>query len=114
MSLPMTNATLTRVAGPGGVADYGQPAPAGPELWAGASGGYLTEESERVVSGAGSSVVVTRKLTVNVDVPVAWDQGQTVEFTGPTGSAQTGEVRAVERLQFPGVPGIVRLTLEDG
>lgn len=110
----MTNATLTRVVGPGGVADYDQPGTAGAELWVGRSGGYLTEEAERLESGTGSSIVVTRKLSVNVDVPVAWAQGQTVEFTGPTGDAQVGEVKATERLQYPGVPGIVKLTLEDG
>lgn len=110
----MTNATLTRVAGPGGVADYGQPATPGVELWTGSSGGYLTEQAERVETSSGSSIVITRKLAVNVDVPVDWQQGQTVEFAGPTGGDQTGEVRGIERLQYPGVPGLVRLILEDG
>jgi hypothetical protein len=110
----MTNATLTRVVAPGGVPDYDQPATDGAELWAGESGGYLTEEAERVEGGSGSSVVVTRKFSANVDVPVAWDQGQKLTFTDPTGDEQVGEVKAVERLQYPGVPGIVKLTLEDG
>lgn len=109
----MTNAVLLAVAAPGAVADYDQPATPGAVVWTGQSGGYLTESADRVESSAGSSVVVTRTLTVNVDVPVDWDQGQTVTFTGPTGVEQHGEVRAVRRLQFPGVPGIVRLTLED-
>lgn len=110
----MTNATLTRVVGPGGIADYDQPATDGPELYATPSGAYLFEEGERVESGSGSSIVVTRQLWVNVDVPVDWQQGQTIEFVDPTGEDQTGQVRATERLQYPGVPGIVKLTLEDG
>ncbi len=112
--LPMTNAVLTRVTGPGTVQDYDQPATDGPELWAGTSGSYLFEQGDRVENGSGSSVVVTRQLWVNVDLDVPWDQGQAIEFIDPTGSSQTGHVRATERLQYPGVPGIVKLTLEDG
>lgn len=110
----MTNAKLRRVVGPGSVADYDEPATPGAEVWTGDSGCYLMEQSERVVAGSESSIVVTRQLVVNVEVDVAWEQGQSVEFTGPTGEDQTGKVRAVERLQFPGVPGIVRLSMEDG
>jgi hypothetical protein len=110
----MTNATLTLVTGPGGVPDYDQPATPGAELWSGADGAYLFEQGDRVENGSGSSVVVTRQLWVNVDVPVDWAQGQVVTFTDPTGEVQVGDVKATERLQYPGVPGIVKLTLEDG
>lgn len=113
MSLPQTNATLTEVAGPGLAEDYDTVATVGTAKWTGRAAAYYSERSDRVEQSDTSSIVVTRALIVSAGLKVEWSQGDTLTFTYRN-SPVTGQVRAVERHQLPGVPnGTVRLTLED-
>lgn len=113
MILPLPNATLTLVRAPGGAEDYAQAATAGTDKWTGSEGVYYSLQTERQSSREGSSLIGARSLIASSDLPVSWAVGDTVTFT-PTGSSQlTATVRLVKVSAYPGVPGIVRLVLED-
>lgn len=111
--LPQTNATLTAVTGAGGSEDYDTAATTGAVKWEGRATAYFSERRARVEDGDSTSIVVTRSLVVAASLPVEWAQGDTLTFTY-RGTATSGQVRAIERHEVPGVAlATVRLTLED-
>lgn len=115
MQLPMANATLTTVTAAGETPDYDHGGGPGAEKWTGSEGVYFHERTERIVEGASSSVVVTRSVVVADDIVIDWTQGDTLTLTHAySGDTVSVVIRAVQRSSFPGAPGIVRLTLEDG
>jgi hypothetical protein len=117
-SVPHFNAELLLVNAVGGYADYDVPASHGSAKWAGNGSGagvYLRERRERRTEGGNSNVVIGRTLVVPTDVGIEWAEGDTVTLELRDGGQLTPPaVRLVERLEPPpGLPGTVRLTLED-
>lgn len=109
----MANATLTAVRAPGTDVDYDQASTAGTVKWTGAQGVYLTESRERVTIGQESNVLIERSVVAPAEIPVAFVEGDTITVTRGTTSS-TEEVVRVQRTEFPGAPGLVRLLLQDG
>jgi hypothetical protein len=112
MGLPVSNATLTRVQGGGGSEDYDTGPTGGADKWAGATGVYVNDRTNRVTSAERSSVIVSRTVVVAAELRVDWQVGDTLSFTWRR-IAEQGSVRAIEISAVPGLPGTVRLTLED-
>lgn len=112
MSLPQSNATLTRVAGGGTSEDFDVPAGADADKWAGKMGVYVQERTERLTHDRASDVIVERVVVVPASLPVEFAQGDTLTLDRD-GEVVTEDVRAVARRELPGVPGTVRLVLED-
>lgn len=117
-SLPHFNAELLLVNAVGGYADYDVPASHGSAKWAGHGSGagvYYREKRERRTEGGNSNVVVGRTLVVPADIGIEFVNGDTVTLELRDGSQLTPPaVKLVERPEPPpGLPGTVRLTLED-
>jgi hypothetical protein len=117
-SVPHYNAELLLVNAVGGYADYDTPASHGAAKWAGNGSGagvYFREKKERRTEGGNSNVVVGRTLVVPAELGVEWENGDTLTLELRDGSQLTPPaVKLVERPESPpGLPGTVRLTLED-
>jgi hypothetical protein len=117
-SVPHYNAELLLVNAQGGYADYDVPASHGEAKWAGNGSGagvYYREKRERRTEGGNSNVVIGRTLVVPTELGIDWVNGDTVTLQLRNGSQLTPPaVKLVERSEPPpGLPGTVRLTLED-
>jgi hypothetical protein len=113
MHLPaIENATLTAVNAAGFAADADQAATTGTQKWAGSEGAFFSQITERITAGTTSDVIVRRSLIVDAALTAAFAIGDTLTFTYED-SPQTAIVRRVARTTAPGLPGVVRLTLED-
>lgn len=112
MSLPQVNATLTAIAPEGTSPDYDHPGGEGDPRWEGREGVYLSERTERVQSADRSSVVTARTLIVSADAGFTVEQGDIIHLE-VDGQPETGVARAVARRKIPGVPGTIRIALED-
>jgi hypothetical protein len=111
MTLPQTNATLTRVTGGGGSEDWDQSAGAGAELWAGSSPAYFRSVRERTF-GSTDDVLIRRTLIVETGLRT-WAEGETVTFK-VGGIEKTGKVQAIEEHALDAHPlQTTRLTLEE-
>jgi hypothetical protein len=112
--LPMPNATLMKVSGGGTSEDYDSPAGSDTTKWTGLEGVYLNEATERRGGAEASSIVITRSVIVLADVSVDWKIGDTVELERDDAEMVKEPIRAIQRTEYPGAPGVVRLHLEDG
>lgn len=111
--LPMPNATLTKVFPGGSAEDYERVGTQGAEKWSGSAGIYFTEVSEQQSDGQSTSRVIARSVLAPADLPVEFENGDTIRFTRSAATINEQVVR-VQRTEFPGAPGVVRLHLEDG
>lgn len=112
------NATLVDVHAPGASEQYGgQPAARGAQLYAEDPDApercYLIESATVERTGQADSVVQTRVLIVDHALDLAWERGATATVRRLDGSTDLFAVRDVKPRQFPGVPGIVRIVLEE-
>ena len=110
--LPLTNATLTAVAGPGFTEDYDDPATAGSSKWSGSEDVTFSEITERVQIGGESNTIVRRSLIVDSELAVSWAIGDVLTVTYD-GAARTVTVRRVGKTLATGLDGVVRLVLDD-
>lgn len=117
-SVPHFNAELLLVNAVGGYADYDTPASHGSAKWAGHGSGagvYYREKRERRSVGGNSNLVVGRTVVVPSDLGIEFETGDTLTLELHSGGQLTPPaVKLVERPDPPpGLPGTVRLTLED-
>lgn len=113
MSLPQSNAALTLIAQPGGSEDYDTDASAGPTRWAGTTRAYVLAETERVSSGTDSTVLVTRTLILPATLASVVSQGDILTVVPDIGTPLTVAARQIRVAKIPGVPGTIRIELED-
>lgn len=111
MSLPQTNVNVTLVRAPGQTDDYDEAATPGTMKWQGVEGAYLQERTERIQAGTDSRIVVSRVLITPIELPI--DRGDSLIIQRPDGTPQVVTARAVARHELPGVPGTIRLQLDD-
>lgn len=114
MKLPaITNATLTRVQGPGFSDDYDDAATTGADKWTGTEEVFYRTSAERIDAGGSSDVIVGRSLVVSDELDVDFAIGDTLSWTYRD-VPQTAKVRRVAPTTAPGLAGVVRLVIEDG
>lgn len=116
MELPLANATLTKITAGGQSADYDVDAGDGDPKWEGEEAIYFQEEEERVSGGDGSDLIVSRSIFVLTErFDIEFEADDVVTYTLERNDAEVvEEVKRVRRDEYPGVPGCVRLHLEDG
>lgn len=113
MTLPQSNATLTRVTGGATTEDFDRPAGDGSPLWEGEERVYWQEKRERTF-GAEQDVIQRRSLIVQTGLR-QWTNGETATITPDGGETITCRVQTVEARSLPGVPAglqTTRLTME--
>lgn len=112
MQLPLANATLVAVRAAGVSEDFDTPAGEGAEKWSDPAGVgvFLTEKSELVAMSDRADIVVTRSVLAPADVPVDFQTGDVLVLERGVDTI-TESVQAVQRTEYPGVPGVVRLHL---
>lgn len=118
MTLPQTNARLLTVTARAGAEDYGDPAEAGEEKFAGVAGAYFQEKRRRNLGPNGVSIVVERSLTLRSSAPaVDFEEGDVVELERRLAGAWspiTATIADVETAETPGIPGETILTFVPG
>lgn len=117
-SVPHYNAELLLVNPQGGYADYDDPASLGAAKWSGHGSGagvYYRQKRERRTEGGNTNIVIGRTVAVPADLGIDFEIGDTLTIELRDGTQLTPPaVKLVERLDAPpGLPGTVRLTLED-
>lgn len=112
MQLPMANATLMAVRTAGASEDFDTPGGDGGEKWSDPEGVgvFVTEKSELVTSAERADVVVTRSVLAPAEVPVDFQTGDVLVLERGSDTIEES-VQAVQRTEYPGVPGVVRLYL---
>lgn len=109
----MRNATLSEVREPDLLPDYDQPAQPGAQKWSGSERVYWSERLERVQAANTTDVIEARSLVVSDTLVVPWSIGDRVTVTRDGSVAESGTVRKITVTSAPGLPGVVRLALED-
>lgn len=94
MTLPQSNATLTKVTGGGGTEDWKTAAADGPAVWTGSYPAYFMEKRERVFGEGGADLLKRRVLIVETTLR-DWTDGEIVHFTF-NGQEQTAKVQMIE------------------
>lgn len=109
----LRNATLTKVAGQGFSADYDRDATAGSTKWTGSEGVFWSESEAEISTGSNQTdIIVRRSLVVDSALEVTWATDDVVTVTY-LGAAQTGIVQSIKKTTATGLPGVIRLLLDD-
>lgn len=109
---PIRNAILTQVQAGGGAEDYDQPAAGGPVKWSGSEDVFVNDQATSVDAGERSSILVERSVVVDDALDVDWARGDMLTYAF-RGASQVGVVQDVKTTTAPGLPGVVRLILEN-
>jgi hypothetical protein len=108
-ALPVANATLTQITGPGYSEDYDEAATSGTVKWSGSVGAYIVEQVKTAVAATGLARVKTTYVVVPADVASDVDAGDSLTFQRD-GATHT---RVVWDTEIHEVAGTARLHLQD-